>query len=90
MLLLIATLSFLPSCSSDDDEPDNIQSQMIGTWNATSVKFSGDNDWTDITKYPSMSLSCDISRSMIPFTVRCLSQEQDRLYYNIFGNASLF
>lgn len=62
MLLLIATLSFLPSCSSDDDEPDNIQSQMIGTWDATSVKFSGDNDWTEITKYPSMSLSITFNK----------------------------
>ncbi len=62
MLLLIATLSFLPSCSGDDDEPGNIQSQMIGTWYATAVKFSGDNDWTYITKYPSMSLSITFNK----------------------------
>lgn len=62
MLLLIATLSFLPSCSSDDDEPDNIKSQMIGTWDATAVRFSGDRDWTDITKYPSMALSITFNK----------------------------
>lgn len=62
MLLLIATISFLPSCSSDDDEPDNIKSQMIGTWDATAVRFSGDSDWTDITKYPSMALSITFNK----------------------------
>lgn len=62
MLLLIATICFLPSCSSDDDEPDNIKSQMIGTWDATAVRFSGDSDWTDITKYPSMALSITLNK----------------------------
>lgn len=62
LLLLIATISFLPSCSSDDDEPDNIKSQMIGTWDATAVRFSGDSDWTDITKYPSMALSITFNK----------------------------
>ena len=62
MLLIIATISFLPSCSSDDDEPDNIKSQMIGTWDATAVRFSGDSDWTDITKYPSMALSITFNK----------------------------
>lgn len=62
MLLLIATISFLPSCSSDDDEPDNFKSQMIGTWDATAVRFSGDSDWIDITKYPSMALSITFNK----------------------------
>lgn len=62
MLLLIATHSFLPSCSSDDNEPGNIQSQMIGTWYATAVKLSGEDDWTDITKYPSMALSITFNK----------------------------
>lgn len=62
LLLLIATVSFLPSCSSDDDEPDSIQSQMIGTWDATAVRFNGDSDWTDITKYPTMALSITFNK----------------------------
>lgn len=62
LLLLIATISFLPSCSSDDDEADNIKSQMIGTWDATAVRFSGDSDWTDITKYPSLALSITFNK----------------------------
>ena len=57
LLLLLATMIvFLPSCSKDNDEPDDIKTQMIGTWDATSVKFS-DSDWVDITNYPSMALS---------------------------------
>lgn len=62
LLLLIATVSFLPSCSNDDDEPENIKSQMIGTWDATAVRFSSDSDWTDITKYPSMALSITFNK----------------------------
>lgn len=62
MLLLIATISFLPSCSSDDDEPDDIKSQMIGTWDATAVRFDGDANWTDITKYPSLALSITFNK----------------------------
>ncbi len=62
MLLLFATLSFLPSCSKDKDEPDDIKSQMIGTWDATAVKFEGDSNWTDITNYPSMALSITFNK----------------------------
>lgn len=32
MLLLATMMVFLPSCSGDDDEPEDIKSQMIGTW----------------------------------------------------------
>ncbi len=52
---------FIPSCSKDDDEPDDIKSQMIGTWDATAVKFS-DSDWVDITNYPSMALSITFNK----------------------------
>lgn len=54
-------LVFLTSCSKDDDEPEDIQTQMIGTWDATSVKFS-DSDWVDITNYPSMALSITFNK----------------------------
>lgn len=56
MLLFATILVFLPACSDDKDEPEDIKSQIIGTWDATSVKFS-DTDWVDITNYPSMALS---------------------------------
>lgn len=57
-VLLIATIvAILPSCSDDKDEPDNIKSQIVGTWDATAVRFDGDSNWTDITGLPSMSLS---------------------------------
>lgn len=62
MLLLIATFSFLPSCSNDDDDPDDIKTQMIGTWDATAVRFDGDASWTDITKYPSLALSITFNK----------------------------
>ncbi len=61
MLLLATMMVFIPSCSKDDDEPDDIKSQMIGTWDATSVKFS-DTDWVDITNYPSMALSITFNK----------------------------
>lgn len=61
MLLLATMLVFLTSCSKDDDEPEDIQTQMIGTWDATSVKFS-DSDWVDITNYPSMALSITFNK----------------------------
>lgn len=57
MLLLATMMVFLPSCSKDNDPEENIKSQMIGTWDATAVKFEGDSSWTDITKYPSLGLS---------------------------------
>ncbi len=62
LLLLLATLMvFISACSKDDDEPDDIKAQMIGTWDATSVKFS-DSDWVDITNYPSMALSITFNK----------------------------
>ena len=48
MLLLATFMVFLPACSDDKDEPEDIKSQIIGTWDATSVKFS-DTDWVDIS-----------------------------------------
>lgn len=56
MLLLATLMVFLPACSDDKDEPDDIKSKIIGTWDATSVKFD-DTDWVDITNYPSVALS---------------------------------
>lgn len=61
MLLLATMMVFIPSCSGDNDEPDDIKTQMIGTWDATSVKFS-DSDWVDITNYPSMALSITFNK----------------------------
>lgn len=62
LMLLFATLMmFLPACSEDKDEPDDIKSQIIGTWDATSVKFS-DTDWVDISNYPSMTLSITFNK----------------------------
>ena len=61
MLLLATMMVFLPSCSKDNDEPEDIKTQMIGTWDATSVKFS-DTDWVDITNYPSMALSITFNK----------------------------
>ena len=43
------------------DEPDDIKSQIIGTWDATAVKTSG-HDWTDITDYPSLALSITFNK----------------------------
>lgn len=61
MLLLATLMVFLPACSDDKDEPDDIKSQIIGTWDATSVKFS-DTDWVDISNYPSMALSITFNK----------------------------
>lgn len=61
MLLLATFMVFLPACSDDKDEPEDIKTQMIGTWDATSVKFS-DSDWVDITNYPSMALSITFNK----------------------------
>lgn len=61
MLLLATMLCVMPSCSSDDDEPDNIKSQIIGTWDAMAVRTSG-HDWTDITDYPSLALSITFNK----------------------------
>ena len=61
MLLLATMMVFLPSCSKDNDEPEDIKTQMIGTWDATYVKFS-DSDWVDITNYPSMALSITFNK----------------------------
>lgn len=61
-MLLVATLMvFLPSCSDDKDEPEDIKSQIIGTWDATAVKTSG-HEWIDITNYPSMALSVTFNK----------------------------
>ena len=61
MLLLATMMVFLPSCSKDDDEPEDIKTQMIGTWDAASVEFSHP-DWVDITNYPSMALSLTFNK----------------------------
>lgn len=61
MLLLATLMVFLPACSDDKDEPDDIKSQIIGTWDATAVKASG-HDWTDITDYPSLALSITFNK----------------------------
>ena len=62
VLLLTTLMAVMPSCSKDDD-PDDIATKMIGTWDATAVKFEGDNSWTDITKYPSMALSITFNKN---------------------------
>lgn len=56
MLLLATLMVSFTACSDDKDEPDDIKSKIIGTWDATSVKLS-DSDWIDISNHPSMSLS---------------------------------
>lgn len=56
MLLLATLLVSFTACSDDKDEPEDIKSQIIGTWDATSVKFS-DTNWVDITSRPSLALS---------------------------------
>lgn len=55
-MLLLATVFAFSACSSDDDEPDTgIIENIIGTWDATSVKV--DNEWFDITNYPNLAMS---------------------------------
>lgn len=61
MLLLATLMVSFTACSDDEDEPDDINSQIIGTWDATSVKFS-DTDWVDISNYPSMALSITFNK----------------------------
>lgn len=61
MLLFATLMMFLPACSDDKDEPDDIKSQIIGTWDATAVKTS-EHDWTDITDYPSLALSITFNK----------------------------
>ena len=61
MLLLATLMVFLPACSDDKDEPDDIKSQIIGTWDATSVKVSG-TDWVDITGRPGLALSITFNK----------------------------
>jgi len=61
MLLLATMMVWLPSCSKDDDEPEDIKTQMIGTWDATAVKFS-DSDWVDITNRPTLALSITFNK----------------------------
>lgn len=56
MLLLATLMVSFTACSDDEDEPDDINSQIIGTWDAMSVKLS-DTDWVDITSRPSLALS---------------------------------
>lgn len=58
LMLLLATLVIsLSSCSDDKDEPDaEIKENIIGTWDATAVKFE-DGEWIDITNMPTLSLS---------------------------------
>lgn len=56
MLLLATLMVSFSACSDDKDEPDDIKSQIVGTWDATSVKLR-DGDWVDITDLPDMSLS---------------------------------
>lgn len=61
MLLLATFMVFLPACSDDKDEPEDIKLQIIGTWDATSVKFSN-TDWVDISSYPGMALSITFNK----------------------------
>lgn len=61
MLLFATMLMVLPACSNDKDDPDDIRSQMIGTWDATEVKTSG-HDWVNITNYPSLAVSITFNK----------------------------
>lgn len=61
MLLFATILLSSSACSSDKDEPDDIKSQMIGTWDATAVKYD-DGNWLDITNYPQMALSITFNK----------------------------
>ena len=62
MLLLATIFIALPSCSDDKDEPDaGLKEQIIGTWDATDVKFD-DSDWLDITNRPSLAVSISFNK----------------------------
>lgn len=62
LMLLFATLMmFLPACSDDKDEPDDIKSQIIGTWDATYVK-TDKHGWVDISDYPSLAVSITFNK----------------------------
>lgn len=54
-MLLLATVFAFSACSSDDEPDTGIKENIIGTWDATSVKV--DNEWFDITNYPSLAMS---------------------------------
>lgn len=54
LLLLATTVIALSSCSKDND--NDIKKNIIGTWDATSIKFE-DTDWIDITNRPTLALS---------------------------------
>lgn len=60
-MLLLATL-MISSTSCSKDDPDDIKSQMIGTWDATAVKTDG-GKWLDITNYPQMALSITFKKN---------------------------
>jgi len=50
LLLLCATVGFLfTACSKDDDESIS-KEQIVGTWEGTAIYVDG--TWIDITKYP--------------------------------------
>ena len=58
-MLLFATFFMFAACSSDDDDDTSssgIKENIVGTWDATSVKFE-DSDWIDITSMPSVAMS---------------------------------
>lgn len=59
LLLLVAAIGCVAftGCSKDDDESNNLKEQIIGTWDATAVQFSSDNNWLDVTNYPNLALS---------------------------------
>lgn len=51
MLLLGAVASMVvsfASCSKDDDKDENLKEQIVGTWDATAVKFDG-GEWTSVS-----------------------------------------
>lgn len=48
LLLCAATLGAFTACSDDDNKTDNLKEQIIGTWDATAVKFEG-GEWTTIS-----------------------------------------
>lgn len=55
--LLFLSISFLSSCSSDDDSTSyqsETASKLIGSWKRTSIESNNGNGWTDITQ------TCDL------------------------------